>query len=235
MKKVILLLTVFFISFQQPIKEDPQPIEFIAQVAEEENLNIKYWQVLMDEKIPRGEFDELMNILESNYSITTLKENNTIKYTMKETDKGIGMNHTFHAVIPSDNLEDVTLQLVIKGTHWDEQTKHRYKDLTKTLQYDYSIQFGRTFTCLKLVDNAIINDGSYDERILKKLNIKNLNEQYDNVHKSTYIAEYYGYTPLWDEKIVVNDEKINVQMVIKETENNHTEIIIGTPIVLNEY
>lgn len=233
LKQFILLICLFLLSFQSSDTESDHSLELIAKAAEEENFQIKSWQVVMDEKITSRDFDKFMNNIDSSYNVTTVDEHHTLKYRIVPIHKDDKMDHHFHAVKLKD--DEITLQLVITSEFWDNQTMKRYNFLTKSLQNDYSVHFSRIFTCLKLRNNVIISDGSYYENVLKKLQITDLNVRYDNVQNSTYIAEFDGYTTLWDEKIVVNNEKINFQMMIKETTDDHIEIIIGTPIVLNEY
>lgn len=236
MKKVMLLCFALIALFspKNAAVEENSSLEVIAETAMEEQLEIESWQVIFVEKISKTQFDKFSNELKTRYKVTIENDKSTLKYTFVNKEQNALMKHSFHAVVPK-NTEEITVQLVVTGNKWNDHIKSHYKQLTAHLQSNELIQFSRSFTCLKLKDNVIIENRSYYEDFLKKFNLENVKIQYDNVQNSTYFAEFYGHSTLWNEEISVNDEKINFQMMVKQTKDQKTQLIIGTPIVLHEY
>lgn len=235
MRKVILFLIILFIPFQQPTSEERTALEIIAEAGNKEGLVLESWQINMDEKLNRKKFEQLLNKLEINYNVTMINEHDKLKYVIRENNPHSTFHHTFYAIVPKNNRDDVTLQLVISGQKWDEETKNNYYMLTNLLKNDYDLIFGRNFTCLKFAKDDIMRDGLIYENLWEHLQVSQINEHKDNINHSTYVAEYYGYSNLLPDGINVANEKVNFQMVVKESRGNNTQIIIGTPIVINEY
>lgn len=53
--------------------------------------------------------------------------------------------------------------------------------------------------------------------------------------KSFYEKELNEYTPMSQQEILLKVELINVQLIDKNKKNDKKEVIIGTPVILNEY
>lgn len=235
MRKVITIILLIFIPFQQPVLEEQNDVELIIQAAGKQGLELESWEVMMDQKLNRKKFEQILNKLKNNYNITINEEQDKLKYVIRGKKPEPFVDHFLIAIIPKSNQNDITLKLVIKGHYWNKSMKSNYDRLTKRLQFDYDINFGRIFTCLKFNDSVIIRDGLIYEKLQNQLQISHVFKHKDNLTNSTYVAEYYGYSSLFQEEILVGNDQINFQMVIKETAENDSQIIIGTPIVINEY
>ena len=201
MRKLLILFFLFILPFQHSTPEDKIELELILEVAEQEGLELESWEITMDTKLNRKMFEQFLTKIENNFDYTIIHEQDKIKYLFREKNPETIFDHTFHAIIPNQAENDITLKLVIKGQKWNEKTKIDYARLTKRLQFDYDVHFGRNFTCLKFHDDVIIRDGLIYENLRKKLQISHLYEYEDNVNNSTYVSEYYGYSKLFRSEI----------------------------------
>lgn len=53
--------------------------------------------------------------------------------------------------------------------------------------------------------------------------------------KNFYEKELNEYTPMSQQEVLLKVELINVQLIDKNKKNDKKEVIIGTPVILNEY
>lgn len=235
-KKIIFLLYTFLLVSQSPMKELPNhELILLAQSGQEEGWELKDWQVVSINIISKNEFDNISNSLQNSYFVSISKDQNAVKYKFESKNKNDLINHSFQAVVPQNNSDRVTLKTVISGAEWNEKIYDYYSRLTRDLQSDYKIKFTRNFTCLKFDVGGIINSGSLFDEFWNKMKVVHKKEQYDNVQQSIYEKEIYGYSPLLGEEINVNNEKINFQIALKNVTANKTELIVGTPMIINEY
>ena len=210
-------------------------LNLLAQAGQQEGWELKEWQVVSINIISKNEFDNISNSLQNRYFLSISKGQNAVIYTFESKNKNDLINHSFQAVVPQNNSDRVTLKTVISGVEWNEKIYDYYSRLTRDLQSDYKIKFTRNFTCLKFDVGGIINSGSLFDEFWNKMKVVHKKEQYDNVQQSIYEKEIYGYSPLLGEEINVNNEKINFQIALKNVTANKTELIVGTPMIINEY
>lgn len=234
MKKLFLIISTVILLQQPSIDMVNTELELISKAGEEEGWNLQEWQVIIIEKMPRENYDNITNMLQNSYLVTTQEDENKLKYTFESQIQDEHINHSLQALV--DHHSDiVTVHIVLSGQTWDESAKKHYKRLTRTLQHDYNFTFTKKFTCLKFGVSGIINDGILLDEFWKNLQIVHKLEQDDNIQHSSYDKDIYGYSPLWSNQIQVDQDNINFQMTIKSNEANKKEIIIGTPMLLNEY
>lgn len=236
MRKLFFIFTTTIFLFIQPSTvETSTELATITNVALGEGFLLDEWQVVMIEKITEKEFDNITKRLQNSYLDTVVKDENKIKYIFEAKNSKDQINHYFQAIVPTGHANQITFQLVISGEEWNEVIHNYYNNLTNELQNELSLTFSKIFTCVKLNDNGIINDGFSDDEIWKKMKVIHRNEQIDNVEQSVYEKEVYGYNKLWNRTIIVENETVNFHMGIKNNDHNKKQVIIGTPIILNEY
>ncbi len=236
MKKFIFLICTFILVSQTPINEVAhQELSLLAQAGQEEGWDLKNWQVVSINDISKNDFDNILNMLQNSHFVSLSKNKNAVIYTFESKKTNDLIDHSFRAIIQQNSKDQVTLQTIISGDEWNDKIYNYYSRLTKDLQRDYNIKFTRNFTCLKFNVSGIIKNGSLFDEFWKKMKVVHRKEQYDNVQQSIYEKEFYGYSPSLGEEIIVNNEKINFQIALKKITENKTEIIVGTPMILNEY
>lgn len=220
---------------QAHVEETDEDVEKIIDVATNEGLTVEEWEVVHMDTISQQRFEYITNILQSRYLDTVTEDENKIKYVFEAQNSEEMVHHYFQVIVPNNRQGEITLQTVISGSVWNESTADYYKDLTKTLQNDLLVGFDKTFTCVKLNNSGIINSGFSGDEIWQKMKVIHKSEYYDNVPQSNYSRELYGFTPLSNSELLVSGEKINFHMIMKDKVQNEKQVIIGTPIILNEY
>lgn len=234
-KKFIFLICTFILLSHSPIKEvTNQELTLLAQAGQEEGWDLKNWQVVSINDISKKEFDNISNMLQNSYFVSLSENENAVIYTFESKKTNELIEHSIQAIIKNSG-DHVRLQTIISGDEWNEKIYDYYSLLTKDLQMDYNIKFTRNFTCLKFNVSGIINNGSLFDEFWNKMKVVHRIEQYDNVQQSIYEKEFYSYSPSLGEEIIVNNEKINFQIALKKISDEKTEIIVGTPMILNEY
>jgi|GEM_PF-2608650 len=237
MKKLMLMSSFLFLFNVHPINEmTHDELALLAHAGLEQGWELDEWQVVMMNDMNIKDFDNITKRLQNSYFVSTFEDENAVIYSFESKNNNPYMNHSFEAVVPTQhNNETITLHLIISGNSWDEKASDYYTELTNRLKTDYNMQFARNFTCLKFQVSGIINIGLSIDEFWQKMKVVHTQEQYDNVQHSIYEKEIYGHSPLIGNDIEVNDEKINLQMALKDEPGNKKQVIVGTPMILNEY
>ncbi|WP_088041653.1 YwmB family TATA-box binding protein [Bacillus sp. EAC] len=160
------------------------------------------------------------------------------KWTVnKEQSKIIGLKqHTFvteRVVVTStsDNSSYVIYEL--NGTKWDQQTENETKMILKNSLENIFSKEPTFFTCIKGtmggklegVLQGIKND------FLETFKAKKIEE----IKEGAFVS-VSAYTEQWNDALVANGKKINLQIAIRENKVDESKtIIIGTPIITVEY
>ncbi|QGS69605.1 hypothetical protein CV093_18920 [Oceanobacillus sp. 143] len=112
-----------------------------------------------------------------------------------------------------------------------------YQETIESLNRNYFSGRESIFSWLKINQDDIIEDGTLEDGIINYFNLQEVETQFDNIeNKKNVIKKFiYGYTPLWDNKIMINNTAQNMQIAITEDEKGNTDYIIGTPILIHEY
>lgn len=236
MKKLFIILSIILFLQEQPTTHQPgKELDVITTVFTEEGFTVEEWDIIMINKMSRKKFNKIKNKLQNSYLGTVIKEESKLIYISESKNTDDKLRYTTQIIIPENQNDEITFQIVVSGKEWDSFAENYYNNMTKHLKNEFSLKFNKIFTCVKLTDNGIIDNGySYDE-IWQKMNVVHKNEHYDNVKQSNYEKEVYGYTPMWNSKVIVQDEPINFHMILKNNKQNNKTVIIGTPIILNEY
>jgi len=235
MRKYLFILSMIICLTEQPVQEPlNQELEILAEIGEDQGWELDEWQVVFINEISTRSFDKIINNLKNSHLITTQKDKYTVKYMIENQNDDEQISHFFQAIVPS-NANKITLQTVISGQGWNDSIKENYLHLTKSLLHDNNISITKNFTCLKFNYSDIMNVGFSFDEFWKKMKVIHKKEQNDNVQHSAYKKEFYGFSRLLGDEFEINNEKINFQMTLKNDERNKKQVIIGTPMILNEY
>lgn len=197
-------------------------------------LDIVDWQVTLKEKIPLNKVDTMIKQLNITHEVTIIDTNDYIKYVFQSNETEI-ITETYELIIEHTNGEIAHFSAVLEGFLWDEKIFKNYEKKIHLLHKNYFSQFSRKYVWLNAKKDAIIKDVDYSSHILGDLGVQQISTQLDTEQHSTYERIVYGYSPRWKETIQMDGELQNIQMVLKKLDNNEMKLMIGTPILLNEY
>ena len=201
-----------------------------ADVLNKKDISITSWNLYAREAKINTSATEVMKKYKNNFK--------NFKWSIdKEKNKIIGVsNHTFvteRLVVTStgDNSSYVIYELT--GTKWDKRTEKETKNLIDQSMENIFNEEPTFFTCIKGTMGGKL------EGVLQ--GIKN---DFLETFKATKIEEIKegafvsvsAYTEQWNDALVANGKKINLQIAIRENNVDESKtIIIGTPIITVEY
>ena len=171
--------------------------------------------------------------LREKYIVITEEKEQAIKYHLR-SDAKEGTEHDIYAVIPK-GTDIINLQIVYNGKEWNDKIALNMTKTIKKLKKHLQFDDDGIFTCVKLNFDGIMNLGLSVEKLMDNLKIVHTKEFEDNVENTIYGKTFYGYSPLFNQSIEVADEEMNFQLTTRNVTNNKKQVIIGTPLILNEY
>lgn len=235
MKKTIFIILFMMLIPHQTMIEADKELDDIVNTFTDQGFLLDEWQVVIVNKLTKKEFENIAKKLQISYVASVRNEENTVKYEFEAKNSEEPLNHSIRAILPKNNSNDISVQLVIFGEEWNETVQNYYNHLTRKLYNEFSLTFTKIFTCVKLSDNGIINDGFSHDELWEKMNVVHKKEQFDTIQDASYLYEMYGYNPSWKTKMIIQEDPINFHFVMKNDDQNKKQVIIGTPIILNEY
>lgn len=209
-------------------------IEQLADFVADQQLPVKEWQVVTKEKMNESSIKEILKELKNSHKGSRTEDENIIKFLFRDTHKGKSVNVIYSVMLPKSKGSNPELTMVIEGHAWNQEIKSEYQTVIHSISSKYFTSNKRIFSWLKTETGGIIHNGVFEKEIRNFLNLQHTKTQLDtttNVERK-YI---YGYTEKWDEKITIEEIPTNVQIAITQEKNGHTEVTLGTPILINEY
>lgn len=238
MKNTIIGLILFYstmITGTAP-EFDNDPLLTFIEIADESQLNLKNWEVTLKETQTVDNVQTYVKDLRKTYKMTMNQDENSIRYLMEDKSQTIeNLTVQYNIIISKQSPSEIMLIAVIKGDSWSAEIKQNYLTLKEDIEKDIFTSKVREFTCLELIENDTIKNRVVIEPFLSPLKLEIVKEQYNKEQKTGLKKIIYGYTPLWNEKIVLEGNPINLQIAIIELENGKKSYKIGTPILINEY
>ncbi|AXI10619.1 hypothetical protein CUC15_17485 [Oceanobacillus zhaokaii] len=200
-------------------------------------LTIEEWQVIIKEQLEKNTAVDIVRELENSYKVTMSEDENIIQYQTEATLIKDIFSISYRVLLPKDNLSHPELIVILDGYFWDEYVMEIYQETIESLNRNYFSGRESIFSWLKINQDDIIEDGTLEDGIINYFNLQEVETQFDNIeNKKNVIKKFiYGYTPLWDNKIMINNTAQNMQIAITEDEKGNTDYIIGTPILIHEY
>jgi hypothetical protein len=200
-------------------------------------LTIEEWQVIIKEQLEKNTAVDIVRELENSYKVTMSEDENIIQYQTEATLIKDIFSISYRVLLPKDNLSHPELIVILDGYFWDEYVMEIYQETIESLNRNYFSGRESIFSWLKINQDDIIEDGTLENGIINYFNLQEVETQFDNIeNKKNVIKKFiYGYTPLWDNKIMINNTAQNMQIAITEDEKGNTDYIIGTPILIHEY
>ncbi|WP_404455720.1 YwmB family TATA-box binding protein [Oceanobacillus kapialis] len=235
MKKTVLILLFLLLMVTKTATMANYQDELIdiAEFAETENLPVKDWSVTIREQI---DVERAANI-RTQLKKEGLKESKTEKensqnYLLRDRRNFKDLNVYYKVIVHSGKAE---LIVVLEGQKWTQDIKQSYVNKKTTIKDEFFTNKAQTFACLSVSDDAIIDSDYFFKDLTKTFNIQHENKQFDNTKNSAHKFIFYGYTPLWTQKINLGNSKLNIQVAVTENATGDLTYTIGTPILINEY
>ncbi|RDW20554.1 YwmB family TATA-box binding protein [Oceanobacillus chungangensis] len=234
-----ILFIVLILLFPANTMAKPATDELIdlTNFATNNKLTIDEWQVIIKEQLEKHTAMNIVRELENSYKVTMSEDENIIQYQTEATRIENTFIVSYRVLLPKDNLSHPELVVILDGYFWDEFVEGIYQETIDSLKRHYFSENESMFSWLKINQDDIIEDGTFEEEIINYFNLQEVETQFDNIeNKNNVIKKFiYGYTPLWGNRIIINNIAQNVQVAITEDEKGNTEYIIGTPILIHEY
>lgn len=235
MKKIILIgMILLLFSTKTTAYTEESELEQLASIVMDNKLDISSWQVVNKEKLTKNKLELMLETLKSKYTYNTEENKQIIKYSFRGNIEK-EMNIFYEIIIPKNNQEKGQLVVTVKGTTLNEKTLLNYKNIINPIKDLYFTPFVKVYTCLNTNNNDIIKTVDFLSNLGQQLELIHTFSQTDKVEQSPHEKIIYGYTPLWNQKIQVDERLINIQIAIKRTDNEQFNFLIGTPILINEY
>lgn len=233
MRKITAILIACYCFFQMDVQATTvHDMDQMMQMMNELELEVTDWEVTHIVKMSKEEAEHYMLQTDDNYVIIEESEDGTKVFQAEPESKLASIDQQIQIVEYAGNS---TLQLTISSNQWNEQIESYYKLLTSNLQSDVKLNNVSSYTCVLVEDSDIIINGLLNDELWDKMKVVHTSEQKETLDQSVYEREITAYTPLFQQEIDVNNDIINMQMMIKNTQKNKKQLIIGTPVILNEY
>lgn len=230
----ILLILLNFSSTTNSVTVPEELLDLISFI-QKEKLTLEQWEWTVQEKVTEEQAMEFLQKLGKENKIKKTETNDITTYQQSFSLSTPSMSLTISVVIPQNKQYSPKVTVQIQGVNWDETvmkglSEEKFEDILKNFS-----QNARIFTCLVVTSNDIINDVYFTGVLTDKLQMKNVVVQSDTIEQSTYHDIIYGYVPLWNNSVHVLDQRFNMQIVMQNDNDLKTKMIIGTPILMNEY
>lgn len=237
-KKGLIHLLMIFLFFTITSSASGQKVDELIEltgIVTDSNLQVDEWTVTMKEKMSTTNAEKMIDNLDTSYKVQVTETNEITKYKAVNKDNKDKFNVIYELIIPKNDSLSSDVSVTIRGDSWDANIQEKYVKYSDRISTESFTENSRVYTCISIRDSDIINPVYIIDQIKSKLDLKIVSTQTDTVRNSPHKQFIYGYTPLWEEKIVVKTVPTNIQIVIERDEKGKENMIIGTPILINEY
>lgn len=235
MTLALLITTSIILSGATPNEYTTDPLYTLTEIATANQLPITGWEVTTRETVEKSKMDDIVNDGRNSHLVAVSEDENSIKYNIVQAEKPTHVDVQQYMIIAKNNPDQVELIAVISGTEWHETIQEEYDITRDRLMETFFHRNPETFTCIELLDGDTIENRAVIDIYTESLALVHMEEQFDNLEMSRLKKQIYGYTPLWNEKLIVDSVPYNLQIAATELETGEMAYTIGTPILINEY
>ncbi|MBN8235011.1 YwmB family TATA-box binding protein [Halobacillus kuroshimensis] len=218
-------------AYPQEMTQEQEPLMMFASFAEDKQLNVEEWTMMMKRKVPAEQSGEIMErILEQgqHQEVSHEETAQAEKWIVTNRHKNKKIVETYSMISPRNMKNKAELVYSIQG----EGTSSLTQDLFLSVEDVKSRYFSKSatiFSCLKAVSNGIIDDVLVYKKFKDTLDVATIDEIDENGWTSRS-----GWTDKWAQSIPSGKQSMNVQFATR-TLGGETNITIGTPIITAEY
>ncbi len=237
MKKTVILLfiiTSMFMTGATP-NEPVDPLHTLTKIAEENTWAITNWEVMLKESISKTNFNDILNDVRNSHLVTRTEDENSIKYILFDEENTTSIHVDQTIIVSKTEHEHIELIAVMKGSDWNEEIQSEYDQTSGKLNDSFFQDKPDEFTCIEVIEDDTIENRAVIDVLTESLQLEHVEEQDDPLEMSKHKKIKYGYTPLWNEKFVIQGIPYNLQIVATQGDSGKLAYTIGTPILMNEY
>lgn len=207
----------------------------LANILLDQSLEVDKWTVTVKEQMSSDQAIEKIGILEDEYVIKEIEDKKTFKYLFEKKVQSAHISLSFAVTIPKEKQYTAELVATIEGIDLEENTLKSYEKTLHHIQNTLFTASSKVFTCLTSINGDIISSDVFLRNMSKILELKYVSTQTEVIEETLHNETLYGYTTLWENRFLLNDNPLNVQIVVQSDENEKQKVIIGTPILITEY
>ncbi|GAA0289513.1 hypothetical protein GGQ92_002444 [Gracilibacillus halotolerans] len=223
---LISALTISFLFSSMTAQSEFHTIDDMVELAREQNMNLANWQMTIRELVLIQDITSFIEYQTGKGFYIGKKKDGNIQLNRQ---KQSGLNETLLLVYTNDK-DMYHVSYFISSEEYSNEMKKNADNYIKSVKNDVFSQNAQKFSCI--FTNF---DGIIDFDVLKKSAINRLNLRTIEETREDHFWTWSAHNPKWEHNIEINDEQMNIQIAVKHTENNQSNIIIGTPILISEY
>lgn len=236
MRKILALLCIllFLTGSIPPIeqKDDIYELSNLRQQFKDGEENMA-WKVTIKDTIDTNTTKNLLNTVENEHLVTSTFTEKRVQYKMdikriKSMSVEITINH-----YQEENQAEVVIE--IQGSDLNEDILKKYDELVTRIKQKYLSNEARVFTCISATYSATINRNELENGIIHVLELQSVSEIIDSLTDPKKQIVLSGYSSHIKEEITTTNKKFNAQIVIQTMDNGKNSLMIGTPIIIDEY
>ncbi|WP_410490682.1 YwmB family TATA-box binding protein [Bacillus tropicus] len=226
---VALSVVLFLVGYREmkPIS-DEQKMESMIAAVEKNNAKVEKWSWLARETKTISNihtFQKLLNDVKDKANIQKWElEQSPDGYKATSYKKFSSYEERVVVTWSKENTKENTFIIFeVSGAKWDP----KYIERTNKIFSEKPI----IYTCVQGVLNDKIEGVLQNKtnQVLKDLSARAI----EQIEERAFVS-VSAYNKKWDDALLTNREKINVQIAIRSTNNKDT-IVVGTPIITSEY
>lgn len=234
-KKIFVFLFLLSFPFQFYSPNFDQEFYDIFSYTNQSGYEIEKWNVLIKEELSVERTNDLLTYFKKEDSLESLKQMDVDTYQIKGMDETESFSYTISLSISETTHVRSLLFVEIEGDFLNDKTLQFYQQFYQQMMQDFFTRSAQKYTCMMAKSNDIIEEMNFIEKLKTHFDLTNISTQEDIIEKILQQKIIYGYNPAWEEKMIVSNGPINTQIVMKQDQNEKVQMIIGTPILINEY
>ncbi|MCG5102698.1 YwmB family TATA-box binding protein [Oceanobacillus alkalisoli] len=230
-----LIATFITLTGSTPANTQIDPLHTLTNITSTNELPLTGWEVTLKETIHTTNFERIVNNNRNSHFVSRTEDENSIKFNFVSAEKPAQITVEKRMVITKDNPRQIELIAVLKGDTWNESVQKEYDQARENLLNKLFYKNIKSFTCIEVVEGDTIESRAIIELFSESLQLVHREEQYDSFEMSKLKKMIYGYTPLWNDKFIVEGIPYNLQIATAEKDSGELVYMIGTPILITEY
>lgn len=202
-------------------------MEEMYELVDQRNLNLVNWQITIRESIS---IDDITSFIE--------KQTGKDFYISERANEKIKLNRQKNSrlnenllLVSKNNGSRYEVIYSVSAEDFNQEIKKVAEKYIKTVENDIFSTDAQKFSCIYTNFDGIIEISEFKEFAKNRLNLETIDET-----REDKFWTWTAHHPNWDNGINTrDDERMNIQIAVKHTENEQSNVIIGTPILISEY